>query len=88
MQKLANTAKDLGLIVRATRIAQGIRAQDLAGTASARFLTDLEAGKPTVQLGKVLDVLEGLGIRVYLDIPDDVTLPSNLADIQGRRIPR
>jgi transcriptional regulator with XRE-family HTH domain len=88
MQKPALTPKDIGLIVRATRIAQGIRAQDLAGTASPRFITDLEAGKPTVQLGKVLDVLEGLGIRVYLDIPDDVSLPGNLADIQGKRIPR
>ena len=88
MQKPVLTSKDLGLVVRATRIAQGIRAQDLAGIASPRFLTDLEAGKPTAQLGKVLAVLEGLGIRVHLDIPDDVNLPSNLADIEGRRIPR
>ncbi|MBI5329076.1 MAG: helix-turn-helix transcriptional regulator [Betaproteobacteria bacterium] len=88
MDKPALTPKDIGLIVRATRIAQGIRAQDLAGIASPRFLTGLEAGKPTAQLGKVLDVLEGLGIRVYLDIPDDVQLPANLTEIQGKRISR
>lgn len=88
MRTPVHSPKDIGLIVRATRIAQGIRAQDLAGTASIRFLTDFEAGKPTAQIGKVLAVLEGLGIHVYLDIPDDVILPDNLSEIRGRRIPR
>lgn len=88
MRTLVHSPEDIGLLVRATRIAQGIRTQDLTGTASVRFLTDLEAGKPTAQIGKVLAVLEELGIHVYLDIPDDVTLPENLSDIRGRRISR
>ena len=34
-----------------------------------RFVLDLEAGKETIQLGKVLAVMETLGMRVNLDLP-------------------
>ena len=34
-----------------------------------RFVLDLEAGKETIQLGKVLSVMETLGMRVNLDLP-------------------
>ena len=63
----------IGQAVRQVRKRQGIRQEDLAAMVEAShvFLRDVEHGKPTVQLGRVLRVLEELGIRLYLDVPDD-----------------
>jgi y4mF family transcriptional regulator len=46
-----------------TRKAQGLRQDQLAGAAGVgqRFIVDLEAGKPTAQIGKALQVLRALG---------------------------
>jgi len=33
-------------------------------------LPDLENGKPTTELGKVLAVLSALGMRVYIELED------------------
>lgn len=62
---------DIGRCVRAVRKAQGLRQDDLAAMigASHVFLGDLERGKGTVQLGRVLDVLRELGIGLQLDLP-------------------
>jgi y4mF family transcriptional regulator len=58
----------LGMTVRARRQELGLRQQDLADLAgcSERFVHMLEHGKPTVQLAKVLDVLEVLGLGLTL----------------------
>ena len=63
---------DLGLLVRQTRKAQGLRQDELAGAAlvGTRFIVDLEAGKPTIQLGKTLRVLEALGCHVTIAVPE------------------
>ena len=47
---------EIGDIVRATRRAASLRQDELAGAAGVglRFIVDLEAGKPTAQMGKVL----------------------------------
>jgi HTH-type transcriptional regulator/antitoxin HipB len=52
--------------VRATRKAQGLRQPDLAGACgtSVRFVVELERGKTTAQVGKVLRVLQMLGLRL------------------------
>ena len=65
------TPAELGKIVRETRRAAGIRQEQLAGASGVgvRFLIELEAGKPTVQLGKALAVLETLGGRVTVAMP-------------------
>ena len=73
--KMANhmlTPTDIGTIVRTTRKAQGLRQDELAGAAGVglRFIVDLEAGKPTVQLGKVLQVLQALGCTLDVRPPD------------------
>ena len=54
---------EIGDIVRTTRKAAGLRQDELAGAAGVglRFIVDLEAGKPTLQVGKVLHVLDALG---------------------------
>jgi len=60
---------DIGILVRRTRKAAGLRQDDLAGLAGVgtRFLIELEAGKPTVRLDKLLAVLATLGIALHLD---------------------
>ena len=64
---------DLGLAIRAVRRQSRVRIDDLAGTAgvSKQFTQDVEHGKPTVQLGRVLKLLAELGLPLELDIPDE-----------------
>lgn len=65
------TPSDLGALVRRVRKVQGLRQDQLAGVAGVglRFIVDLEAGKPTIQLGKALKVLEALGCEVSITPP-------------------
>ena len=58
----------IGQMVRRVRKRAGLRQDELAGAAGVgiRFIVDLEAGKPTLQVGKVLHVLDALGIVVAL----------------------
>jgi y4mF family transcriptional regulator len=60
-----------GGIVRRERKAQGLRQEELAAASSVgvRFIVDLEAGKPTVQLGKALQVLRTLGCDLSITTP-------------------
>ncbi len=60
-----------GDIVRRARKAQGLTQQELALTANTapRFISDLENGKPTCQIGKALHVARSLGICVELTHP-------------------
>ena len=71
--------RGIGRIVRATRRAQGLRQDQLAGAANVgvRFLSELEAGKKTAQVGKVLAVLTALGCEMNITSPD---LPKDLPD--------
>ncbi len=57
------TSAEIGDIVCTVRKAAGLRQYELAGAAGVgvRFIVDLEAGKPTAQIGKVLQVLQALG---------------------------
>jgi len=63
-----NTIENIGHTVREMRKAQGLRQDELAAVANVglRFLGELEGGKPTVRLDKVLDVLDALGIEIVL----------------------
>lgn len=65
-QQIPN-AKELGLIVRDSRKQQGLTQEDLAGLTGTgrRFISDLEQGKETAELGKVLLVLAALGLALY-----------------------
>lgn len=62
------SAEDLGAIVRSVRKESGtdqVTAAGLAGV-GARFLGDLERGKPNLRLGLVLRVLDRLGLEVWI----------------------
>ncbi|RZI54560.1 MAG: transcriptional regulator [Pseudomonas sp.] len=58
--------EEIGQFVRSERKQIGLRQDELAGAAGVglRFIVDLEAGKNTIQLGKVLQVLEILGYEL------------------------
>jgi HTH-type transcriptional regulator / antitoxin HipB len=62
------TPEEIGRTVRTTRKEQGVTQADLALTSGTglRFLIELEKGKPTCQIGKVLNVLQTLGIELAL----------------------
>ena len=65
------STEEFGAIIRETRVAQGLRQDQLAAAAGVgvRFLIELERGKPTAQIGKALAVLEALGGRVQIATP-------------------
>jgi transcriptional regulator with XRE-family HTH domain len=66
----------LGKLVRACRKAQKIRQDDAAGSlgVSENFLGKVERGSGAVQWGKLFQVLDGLGIQLTVDVPDDVAM--------------
>ena len=69
MTATITTVAELGVAIRTTRKTLGLAQDVLAAAAGVgpRFIVDLEAGKPTVQLDKVLAVLSALGIALRLD---------------------
>ena len=71
MARRTLTPAEIGDIVRATRKAAGLRQDERAGAAGVglRFIVDLEAGKPTAQIGKTLQVLAALGCSLDIMPP-------------------
>ena len=71
------TPAEIGRIVRAARRAQGLRQDQLAGAAGVgvRFLSELERGKTTVRLNKMLAVLDTLGCRLRVELPPNECEP-------------
>ena len=73
MNPCSLTPAAIGEIVRSTRKACQMRQDELAGAAGVgvRFVVELEAGKPTAQLGKALQVLSALGCSVKITTPSE-----------------
>ncbi len=64
MASIINSAADLGSMIRERRKVLGYtqaRVADLCGTGT-RFISELENGKESIELGKALTVLSALGI--------------------------
>ncbi len=72
MRIQVSDASDIGALVRAARKAQGIRQDDAAGAigVSESFMVRAENGADGIQWGKLFQVLAGLGIRVWADMPE------------------
>jgi transcriptional regulator with XRE-family HTH domain len=86
--KIALTSvEDAGTVIRALRKQSGIRIDDFALTAKAskQFMSDLENGRPTVQMGRVLAMLQSMGVRMSLEVPDSAG-PAILAEQKRRRL--
>jgi transcriptional regulator with XRE-family HTH domain len=71
--------KQLGAIVRVVRKSQHLR-QDEVGRLSHTLIGDLEAGKPTAQIGKVIAALRELGIRLHVELPAGMDIPAGLRE--------
>ncbi len=67
--------KELGLAIRATRKMQRVRLDDVAGSAGVGhvFVREVEHGKASVTLGKVMQLMRELGLRLMVEIPDSAT---------------
>jgi len=65
-QRTSEAASGFGLLIRSRRKALKMRQDQLALATGIgrRFLIDLEAGKPSCQLGRSLLVAEALGLRL------------------------
>ena len=66
-----HTVAKIGEVVKKVRKEQKVTQVQLAQLSNVgyRFVLDLEAGKETIQLGKVMAVMETLGVRINLDPP-------------------
>lgn len=75
MKLQIESVEDIGLLVRLTRKAQGLRQDDLGAMAgcSHKYVVDVEKGKATIQAGLLLRLLEELGIEVTVDLPGDAS---------------
>jgi y4mF family transcriptional regulator len=62
-------AKTLGKLLRQHRKAMGLTQLDAAGLCGVgeRFLSELERGKDSASLGKTLQVIKRLGLKVEID---------------------
>lgn len=72
--QIINSPSELGIAVRKARKQLGLTQPQLALAAGVgvRFIVDLEAGKPTVRLQSVMNVIDSLGGRFLLaELPGD-----------------
>ena len=65
---VARSSADLGAVIRNRRKQLALTQLDLAGLANSgnRFIVEVENGKPSVQLQKVLDLIELLGLELVV----------------------
>ncbi len=65
------TPQQIGALIRDTRKSLGVTQKNLALTSGTglRFISELENGKETCEIGKALSVLQTLGIKMTLTPP-------------------
>lgn len=68
LPRTVRSTESIGEVVQQLRREQKLLQIDLAGLAGTgnRFIVDLEKGKPTLQMQKVLDVLDLMGLEVSI----------------------
>jgi y4mF family transcriptional regulator len=71
MGRIIHSTADLGRAIRAERQKLGLTQGDLAAASgvSLRFISELERGRTTAGVGRVLRVLKMLGLAVVLESP-------------------
>lgn len=70
--QMITVPKHFGIAIRAVRKAKKMTQSDLAdntGT-SVKFISEVERGKETAQIDKVLDLLRALGIKLFVTTDD------------------
>jgi len=73
--KLIHSAQDFGSILRDRRKALGYTQAALAALCGTgmRFISDLENGKDTIELGKALSVASALGLDIEARVRGEKT---------------
>jgi y4mF family transcriptional regulator len=73
-EEIAMNMKELGEFIAAERKRQGVTQLQLSQAADVgrRFVVEVESGKATVQAGKMLKVLDTLGVSIALTTPEGV----------------
>ncbi|MDP2961362.1 MAG: helix-turn-helix domain-containing protein [Sulfurimicrobium sp.] len=68
---MIHSVSELGAMLRMLRKESGLTQRDAAGlcNVSLPFLNQVEQGKSTAQIGKVLDVCQRLGIEIVFKLP-------------------
>jgi y4mF family transcriptional regulator len=68
------TVAQVGDVVRHSRRRRGLTQADLALEAGTgrRFVSDVEAGKPTIEFESLMKLCKSLGVRLFAIGPDDV----------------
>ena len=71
----------IGQIVRDERKELGLRQDELAAASGVglRFIVELERGKATAQIGKVIIVLAALGCELQIRRPDGIVIAGQSA---------
>jgi len=72
MKHIIRSPEDLGFALRAVRKSAKVRLDDLSQTAgvSKQTTANVEKGKPTVQFGTVLALLQEVGLTLSVDLPE------------------
>ncbi len=72
MKHIIHSSEDLGFALRAVRKSAKVRLDDLSQTArvSKQTTVNFEKGMPTVQFGKVLQLLKEVGLTLSVDLPE------------------
>ncbi|MCC8391767.1 helix-turn-helix transcriptional regulator [Paraburkholderia sp. MMS20-SJTR3] len=85
MNDIVDSTQTLGVLIRATRMAQGLTRDELAHATglSPKFISQIEAGKTTAQFGKVLELLGELGIKLHAE--PSTPIPPEIATAATRR---
>ncbi len=68
MSQITSNVSALGAYIRHERLCQSLTLEALSSKAAVgvRFLSELERGKSTAQIGKIINVLEALKIEIVL----------------------
>ncbi|HDR9583374.1 TPA: helix-turn-helix domain-containing protein [Burkholderia stabilis] len=82
-----NTIGALANLIRAARLQQGFTRDELADATglSPKFISQVEAGKPTAQIGKVLLLLGELGVRLLAQPSIEISAENAYKAAQRRR---
>lgn len=76
---------ELGRLIRSLRKQKQLTIETVSGLGnlSPRFLSELERGKETAEIGKALKVLRTLGLEVIIR-PREIRAPTNPGQEEGR----
>jgi len=88
MESVIHNVAELGQLAKRTRAEMGLRIEDLHVYThlATRFIGEIERGKETAQLGKVMEMLDSMGLELVVRTKRDETMvdPRSLGLTKGR----